>query len=59
MTAKSDQASSTVRRQNFVPTDFVGFVGFLASCFRHEDFICDHGREVFQSGLLRMVQSDG
>ena len=44
-------------RENSVPTDFVGFVGFRTPCFRHEDFAHDGGRAVSQSGHLRVVQS--
>ena len=48
-----------VLRENSVPTDSVGFLGFWTPCFRHEDFACDHGRAVPQSGHLLVVQSGG
>jgi hypothetical protein len=50
-------SSIPVLRGNSVPTDFVGFLGFWAPFFRHEDFACDHGCTVFQSGHLRVVHS--
>jgi len=46
-----------VLRENSVPTDFVGFVGFWNPCLRHEDSAHDGGRAVSQSGHLRVVQS--
>ena len=46
-----------VLRENSVPTDFVGFVGFWTPCFRHEDSAHDGGRAVSQSGHLLLVQS--
>jgi hypothetical protein len=46
-------------RSNFVPTNFVGFLGFWAPCFRHEHFAWGIDRTVSQSGHFHMVQSGG
>jgi len=57
LTGVNDADYKPALRENSVPTDFVGFVGFWTPCFRHEDSAHDGGRAVFQSGHLRVVQS--
>ena len=44
-------------RENSVPHDFLGFLSFSVSCFRHEVFAYYRGPSVSQSGNLRVVQS--
>lgn len=46
-------------RENSVLTDFIGFLGFLVSCFFDAGVAYNRGRSVAQSGNLRMVQSGG
>jgi len=48
-----------VLRENSVPIDFIGFLGSLAPCFRHEDPARGAGHTVSQSDRLHMVQPDG
>jgi hypothetical protein len=48
-----------VLRENSLPTDFVGFLSFLASSFPDVGFAYDRDRSVSQSGNLRLAQSDG
>ena len=44
---------------HLVPHDFLGFLSFSFSCFRHETFAYYRGPSVSQSGNLRVVQSGG
>ena len=46
-------------RENSVPIDFIGFLGSLTPCFRHEDPARGAGHTVSQSARLHMVQPDG
>jgi hypothetical protein len=48
-----------VLRENSVSTDFVGFMSFSVSSFRHKSPACNRGRSVSLSGNLRVVQSHG
>ncbi len=47
------------KRETSAPTDSIALGGFRAPCFLHEHCVCDHGRAVFQSRQIRLVQSAG